>query len=272
MTLNRTAFIHQAPEIKEELLLLFSPTQAIKIFDIGACEGEDAVRYSFLFPNATVYLFEPRPDNLKMVAKNIEAFNRTNIVVSDLALSSENGKATFYLSSGQPQEEGAAGDWDFGNKSSSLLPPGEEMKRQTEWLKFENTLEVSTQRLEDYCKQLDISSIDFIHMDVQGAELMVLHGAGNMIENISAVWLEVEAVELYKGQPIKQDVEKFMEQHDFICVKSTVGSVAGDQLYVNKKIVSPETIKQLIQHETKSQRIKKLKRVYYRLRNKLTGK
>ncbi|MEZ4799098.1 MAG: FkbM family methyltransferase [Flavobacteriales bacterium] len=52
------------------------------------------------------------------------------------------------------------------------------MQKHTEWLEFKNTLEVSTMKLIDFCSsKLNISNIDFIHMDVQGAELMVLKEA-----------------------------------------------------------------------------------------------
>ena len=56
------------------------------------------------------------------------------------------------------------------------------------------------------------------------------------------IWLEVEAVPYYKNQPLKQDVEQFMEANGFYKVRDTVGAVDGDQLYVNlaysKHIVS----------------------------------
>lgn len=272
MTLTRNAFIQKTPEIADELQLLFGKEDLIVIFDIGACEGEDVVRYSRLFPEATVYVFEPRPDNLAKIYSNLKEYQVTSARVFDVALSSSKGTATFYLSSGKPQEIGETDEWDYGNKSSSLLPPGEKMKEHTEWLEFKETLEVQTERLDTFCERESISPIDFIHMDVQGAELMVLEGAGKMIDNIKAIWMEVEAVELYKGQPLKSDVEQFMAANDFICVKSTVGAVAGDQLYVNKKHIEPSTINALKKLDQRKRTKARIRQFYYRLRNKLSGK
>ena len=70
-------------------------------------------------------------------------------------------------------------------------------------------------------------------MDVQGAELMVLKGAGELIEHIKLIWLEVESVELYKDQPVRSDVEAFMRDNGFQLLKDTVGRVSGDQLYIS---------------------------------------
>jgi FkbM family methyltransferase len=272
MTLTRTAFIQQLPEITDELQLLFDKGASISIFDIGACEGEDAVRYSRLFPSASIFVFEPRPDNLKKIQSNLTEYKVTTARVFDVALSSSKGSAVFYLSSGKPEEIGESDEWDYGNKSSSLLPPGEKMKEHTEWLEFKETLEVQTERLDTFCKSHSISIIDFIHMDVQGAELMVLEGAGNIINQIKAIWMEVEAVELYKGQPLKTDVEKFMAANNFICVKSTVGAVAGDQLYVNKNHIPPSTINALKKLDQRKRTKARIRQFYYRLRNKLSGK
>jgi FkbM family methyltransferase len=265
-------FILSEPEIKADLNLLFAADESLVIFDIGACEGEDSIRYSRLFPNATVHLFEPRPDNLEKVAQNLRDFECTSVEVSSLALSNAAGEATFYLSSGKPEDASENEEWDFGNKSSSLLPPGEKMKEHTSWLEFKDHLVVQTERLDTYCAHHNISRIDLIHMDVQGAELMVLEGAGDMMQNIAAIWLEVEAVELYKNQPLRQDIERFMSERHFNCVKSTVNNVAGDQLYLNSKLIAQDKIESVRRMNIRLARIKNWKTHYYRIRNFLTGK
>lgn len=231
---NREEYINSPIEIEFELKQLFDLRQVKTVFDIGACEAEDSIRYSVLFPNSTVYAFEPRTDNLSIAKESISKHQRKNIVLENIALSKENGVAEFYLSEGEPGDLKNSEAWDFGNKSSSLLPPSEEMKKYTSWLQFNKKIEVVTQRLDDYARQKNIQEIDFAHIDVQGAELMVLEGAGSFLRQIKVIWMEVEAVELYKNQPLKKDVERFMEQHSFVNVLDTVNDVAGDQLYINK--------------------------------------
>ena len=249
---NRDHYINSPIEIESELLLLLNKEQVKIVFDIGACEAEDSIRYSLLFPKSTVYAFEPRKDNLAIGQESIKKYNRSNIVLENIALSKENGTAEFFLSEGEPGDLKNSEAWDFGNKSSSLLPPSDEMKKHTSWLQFNNKIVVETMRLDLYVKNKHVEEIDFVHIDVQGAELMVLEGAGDFLTKIKLIWMEVEAVELYKNQPLKNDVEQFMKKNNFVNVLDTVNEVAGDQLYVNSNYFSKEDISKVRAFRNKS--------------------
>ena len=240
---NRDKYINTPIEIEADILAFLKPELVKTVFDIGACEAEDSIKYSILFPNATVYAFEPRLDNIEIGKKSILKYQRSNIILENVALSNINGTAIFYLSEGRPSNMNADLDWDFGNKSSSLLPPSDKMKSYVNWLEFKNKVEVNTIRIETYVTEKNITEIDFMHIDVQGAELMVLEGASNFIEKIKLIWMEVEAVELYKNQPLKNDVESFMKKNNFVNVIDTVNGYAGDQLYVNLKYFTQNEIK-----------------------------
>ncbi len=243
--LTRENFIKSPVKIKDDLYALFKKEDNLVIFDIGACEAEDSIRYSMLFPQSTVFAFEPRPDNLQKGNALIKEYGKKNIILESIALSNENGVAEFFLSEGEPDDLKNDDNWNYGNKSSSLLPPSEEMKKHTEWLNFKNKIQVNTLRLDNYVAGKKIEGIDFIHMDVQGAELMVLDGAGVFLNKIKLIWLEVEAVELYKGQPLKSNVEEYMQKNNFVNVLDTVDNISGDQLYLNRSFFSDEIIQKL---------------------------
>ncbi len=138
----------------------------------------------------------------------------------------------FYISSGNPSDLSPNDEWDYGNKSSSLLPP-DKTSEVLNWLEFNQTEMVSTITLDSFCQEQKIKQIDFIHMDVQGAELLVLKGAENLISSIKIIWLEVENITLYKEQPLLFDIENFMKQKGFTKIKDTVEHISGDQLWVN---------------------------------------
>jgi len=231
MSFDRASYINEPGAIDTELRLLFSQDAPLVIFEVGACEGEDSVKYSRLFPNASIYSFEPLPENVKWIEKNFLKYGVTNARYFNKALSSENGTAGFYVSSGSPREA-AESDWDFGNKSSSLLPPANHMDLAG-FIHFDNKIEVETITLESFCRASSISSIDFLHLDVQGAELMVLQGAGNFISKIKVIWLEVSKVDLYKDQPLVGDIQKFMKKNNFVLFKNALYGVQGDQLYIS---------------------------------------
>ena len=225
-------FINTELPIKKELQKIFEKGEPKVIFDIGACEGEDSIRYSFLFKTATIYSFEPLPDNYNKCLNNFAKFTNNRIRSFQLALSSSDGSAKFYVSSGNPDGV-IQSDWDYGNKSSSLYPPDTSYK-QFEWLKFEKQIEVKTQTISSFCLDQSIQKIDFIHMDVQGAELDVLKGIGSILNTITAIWLEVENISMYEGQPLKNDIEEFMKRSKFVKIVDTALGDSGDQLYINE--------------------------------------
>jgi FkbM family methyltransferase len=142
--LTRKEYINRPVEIKTELSGLFDRSEKLIIFDIGACEAEDSIRYSMLFPNSTVYAFEPREDNCAKARELISEYKRNNIILESLALSNQNGTAEFFLSEGEPNDLKNDDNWDYGNKSSSLLPPSDEMKKHTGWLSFKRKIVIPT--------------------------------------------------------------------------------------------------------------------------------
>jgi FkbM family methyltransferase len=227
-------YLNTPLEIKNELLSFFKFYNSILILDIGSCDGLDAVKYSQLFPNSKIYAFEPIINNQELIKQNLKKYSVTNIKIVDKALSNEEGEAIFYVSSGRPEDVSNELDWDFGNKSSSLLQPSK-TKEVLPWLEFKDEIKVQTTTLYKFILSYGLSLIDFIHMDVQGAELLVLEGAGPFINSIKMIWLEVENIELYKNQPLKQDVEKYLYSKGFVKIKDTVNHIAGDQLWVNYK-------------------------------------
>jgi len=231
---NRDTYVLEDSPIKNDLLKLFNPKDKLIVFDIGACEGEESIRYSRIFPNAFVYCFEPLPKNQKRIVENLKKYNINNVRLIDAALSDEDGECEFHVSSGHPETESKSLDWDFGNKSSSLLPPDKHLDR-VPWLKFEEKIKVPTRTLNSFLLKNKIQEVDFVHMDVQGAELKVLKGAGKQIEKIKAIWLEVADVSLYKGQATRNTIESFMKESNFYLVKSLVEGEVGDQMYLNKR-------------------------------------
>lgn len=222
---------HLEPQEKV-LQQLFETNSAFTIFEIGACEGENSVRYAKRFPNVRLFAFEPLPGNYENLCARVAQYACHQVQPVPLCLSEAVGEADFFVSSGRPQ--GATDpDWDFGNKSSSLLPPD----RNAEffpWMEFKQKISVKTSTIDIFCKEKNIKKVDFMHIDVQGAELMVLNGGKKALANTSALWIEVSQVSLYKGQALKRDVEQTMQQLGFVKIMDTVGGWSGDQFWVKR--------------------------------------
>lgn len=213
---------------------MFKRRDPITIFDIGACEGEDSIRYARLFPKASIFAFEPMPVNIDRMRPLLRKYRVDGQVRPfNVALSDSSGVSQFHPSFGHPEGIEETPDWDYGNKSGSLLAPGSVTEHHP-WLKFGDAIDVETVRLDAFCKTNGVLAIDFVHIDVQGAELAVLRGAGAMLAKIRAIWMEVEAVPLYKGQPLAGEVEAFMLGNGFTKYRDDLAGISGDQLYVRQ--------------------------------------
>jgi len=234
MTDRLDTYVRSPLPIESELRLLFRRRAAITIFDIGACEGEDSVRYARRFPRSTVYAVEPLPANVERIRATIKRYHTKNVRVLPFALSDVRGKARMFVSTGRPPAVPDSDDWDYGNKSSSLLEPDRHLEL-VPWVHFDDIVEVETRTLEDVCAEYGVPRVDFIHMDVQGAELKVLDGLGPLLQGVVAIWLEVEAVPLYRDQPLKDDVEQYLRARGFEVSKDTVDEISGDQLWVQEQ-------------------------------------
>lgn len=215
------------------LTQMFGKNSEMVIFDVGSCEGEDSIRYHNLFPKAHIFAFEPLPSNQGLILQHIKQYKANNITLVKEALSDSIGEAEFYVSSGRPEGTTVNDSWDYGNKSSSLLPPDKTTEVHS-WLKFKDKVAVQTNTIEAFCESKSIGEIDYIHMDIQGAELVALKGAREYLKKIKSIWLEVENTPLYKNQPLKKDIEAFMLAQGFRKVMDTVDEIAGDQFYVNE--------------------------------------
>ena len=209
-------------EIQAELRKIFGNHEKFVIADIGACDGLSSVAYALLFPNAFIHAFEPRYDNINRMTKNfINANLMKRSEIHYCALGNHYGMVDFWKSDGKAGKES---HWYY---SSSVLKPKEHLKEHP-WCRFKHDSAVM-QRLDD----MHIDHIDFAHIDVQGAEMMVLQGGERTFSKTRAFWIEVANMELYEGQPLRDDIVKYMEQLGCRIEKDTCGDKKyGDILFV----------------------------------------
>jgi FkbM family methyltransferase len=103
---------------------------------------------------------------------------------------------------------------------SSLYEPNEAYIQRfaslLEFMSLEAAIEIETTTLDIYCKENHVKEIDFLQVDVQGAELNVLQGAINLLEqSVLAIQTEVEFAHLYKNQPLFSDIDIFLREKYF---------------------------------------------------------
>ena len=223
---EKTKYIDAGSPIAGDLKRIFAGREDLMILDCGACDGLDSVIYSRLFPSAKIYAIEAREDNWLEMFKTFHDFEVENVKPIRACLDDCSGQSEFFSSFG---DSGHKKEWDTGNKSSSIMEPTGHLSEHA-WCKFRRE-KIDTIRFD----ALGIPRIDFIHLDVQGAELKVLGGMGTVLDTVTVIWLEVARVELYRAQPLARDIESFLTGNGFTKnIDTSVGRKFGDQLWVRQ--------------------------------------
>jgi FkbM family methyltransferase len=100
--------------------------------------------------------------------------------------------------------------------TGSLLEPNQPLNEKFQQLAELTALkakhEVQTTRLDDVAGLLDV---DFIKIDVQGAELMIFEHAPRVLSEAVLIQTEVEFLPLYKEQPLFGDVDRHLRTAGF---------------------------------------------------------
>lgn len=179
------------------------------ILEIGCNDGTDTAEFLAEFPSIRIHCFEcdPRP---------IHAFrSRTSdqrCQLHEIALSDRAGVATLRMSGGT--FDGVTQDWD---QSSSLLEPTGHRSMYPS-VTFERTCEVETARLDDWAaRTIPNGLIDFIWMDVQGAEHLVIAGGSSTFARTRFCYFEHSESELYKGQQGLRQLLRTLRTHRLLC-------------------------------------------------------
>ena len=77
-------------------------------------------------------------------------------------------------------------------------------------------IEVESITIEQFCKDNNINKIDFVWMDLQGAEYLALKGMGNYLQDIEIIHTEAELFEIYENQYLFEDIENLLTKTHFL--------------------------------------------------------
>ena len=105
---------------------------------------------------------------------------------------------------------------------------------------IKNRISLKTNTLKNIFEQqnLDIFKYNFINIDIQGAELIALDGAGDLINNIDYIYAEINEKELYDGCANIEIFDLFLKQKGFKRVKTEMTTYGwGDALYIRETLL-----------------------------------
>lgn len=130
------------------------------VLDIGAHIGYYTIIFSELVgPKGKVYAFEPHPKNFQLLKKTVETNNLTNVEIFQNIVSDKNKLVDFYIS-----------------KLDSI---GNRMFNSDE---ANQKIEINSISIDEFLKNRN-DKINFIKMDIQGAEVLAIDGMKETLKN-----------------------------------------------------------------------------------------
>jgi FkbM family methyltransferase len=121
-------------------------------------------------------------------------------------------------------------------ESSSILNLKEHLKEHP-WV-YEVSREKRTTRTIDTLVQNEKidSNLNFVNIDIQGAELKALKGMKKYLENVDYLYLEVNVKELYEGCCLLPEINEFLKGFGFEQKEISLTQHGwGDALYIKNK-------------------------------------
>lgn len=178
----------------------FPPGPFRTILDIGAYHGEFTDRMLRHHEVDKVFLFEPFADSVAFLQKHYQAEPRCQVL--PYALSDESGSTTLQV-------------LNHADSSSLLAPVGNADGLLQRPFHAVKETRIETRRLDELPALRDIERFDIAKIDVQGAELKVLQGCGDLLQRIQSIYIEVNFCSLYEGGAVFCDTHAFLEQAGF---------------------------------------------------------
>ena len=178
---------------------------AFTILEIGALplEGQAEPFYQLLdlFPESKIIAFEVD----KSTCDQLNRKAKPGITYYPVALGRTQEERTFYET--------------IHPMCCSLYKPNEKlmgMYHNLEVAMLKSVTTLKTLSLDYFLAGQNIGSVDFIKIDIQGAELDVFQGGINTLKQAVAIVSEVEFIPLYVDQPLFGDVCTFLAEHNLM--------------------------------------------------------
>lgn len=147
-------------------------SDGMNVVDLGAHIGYYTLLFSrWVGVKGKIFSFEPDPENYRLLKKNIAANQIRNVVPIQKAVSNRNGKSTLFLS------DSNKGDHRIND---FYIYDGDDKRKK---------IEVRCVTLDTI---LENESLDFIKMDIQGAENLAFDGMSKILSKNSKLSLLIE--------------------------------------------------------------------------------
>ena len=184
--LDRESILIVSPEHEKWIGNYLKPKKGEVFIDVGAHIGKYALQVAKIVgENGLVIAIEASPINYNVLLKNCRLNNIRNVIALNVAAWKSNDELKLFI--------GKVGGWHSVKFNSGL-----------------GFVKVSAKALDNVLKELHINRVDWIKIDVEGAEYEVLEGLKNTIQQYKPTLI----IEVFKENIEK--VTKFMNESNYI--------------------------------------------------------
>ena len=191
----------EVPDLLAAQLRIFANAPSLSVVDAGAHHGQTTAEYLKYFPGSRVIALEPEPENFTIARQTLAPFG-DRVELLPCALAETDGNVSLRRTS----HSGAhslleVGDMRYYDAPVETLAP----------------IEVQGVSLDSLCASHRLDQLDILKMDIQGAELMALRGAGGLLDRqaIGLIALEVLFQPLYRDQPTFWDIADHLRSRGY---------------------------------------------------------
>jgi FkbM family methyltransferase len=216
--INKTDFLNSTIR-EEEIIEYFQPKEGDIVVDVGAHVGRYTLIASKLIgPTGKVLAIEANPTNLEMLNRNIKLNRTINVTSLNYAVYSTETKIKLYL----PGEE--LGDTIYNTIMEDRAK------------KIEKFIEVNAKTLDSLLQSNDIRQVNWIKIDVEGAEFEVLKGSTNILSKSKDISLLIEIHNLRDDNNLYSAIIEFLNLYNFKIVFEKVHDSGERHLIVRKSV------------------------------------
>lgn len=180
------------------------------VLEIGSADGDDAhylAQHYGVNPDQ-VHIVEPRPNAAISISQKYPAYK-----VYEVAISNYNADSIdFNLAEDQ--------------EISSLLPRSRDNELYT------SSIKVKVRTFKQLAKESEINSFDLVKIDTEGCTFEVLQGFEDLLSKVKVFHLEVEKIDFWKNQKLKDEIVNLLSANFDIVYSSNLDQ--EDLILVNK--------------------------------------
>ena len=211
-------------ERKEQLLVRSLVKPGMTVLDVGAHVGKYTKLFSLIVgQEGRVFSFEPTPSSARKLAGRIEDDHLGNVTLIRKAVCDHDGIVTLH----QFPEE-------YSSWNGLGRPLMEDPRDGSRLVPIIGETEVAATTLDEFCQSQGLARIDYLKLDVEGAEIHALRGATGLLgrQAVSCLQFEVSRKMLDGLGARAREVFEFLSNHGYEChaigEDGRVGPVATD--------------------------------------------